>query len=165
MMTLAVELSTFMTLKLEEDVGGKLQALHMLQCLCCILRCMIDGYRALPNFMFKRNIPNLFPAQVLSRLPIMGTQCEILNSHGGKMGCGSRNLLTFQRKPAVSIFFHLEGGFRMICLNITFLPSHPRILIFYGLLWSTVSMLKLTFDVLPCILGATDQTCLSNQEV
>jgi hypothetical protein len=45
------------------------------------------------------------------------------------------------------------------------MASHPRILIFCGLLWSTVSMLKLAFDVLPCILGATDQTCLSNQEV
>jgi hypothetical protein len=80
-MTLAVELYTFMTLKLEEDVGGKLQALHMLQCLCCVLHCMIYGYTALPNVMLKRDIPNMFPVQVLSRLPIMGTQCEILNSH------------------------------------------------------------------------------------
>jgi hypothetical protein len=53
----------------------------------------------------------------------MGTQCEILNSHGGKVGCGGRNLLTFQRKLAVSVFFHLEGGFRTIKLNITFLPQ------------------------------------------
>jgi len=126
MVTLAVELYTFVTLKLEEGVGGKLQALHVLQFLCCMLRCMICGYRALLNIMLKINIPNnsnnanknnirnMFPAQVLSHLPIMGTQCEILDSHGGKMGCGSRNLLTFQRKPAVSIFFHLEGGLRMI---------------------------------------------------
>jgi hypothetical protein len=58
MMTLAVELYTFMTLKLEEGVGGKLEALHVLQCLCCILRCMICGYGALLNVMLKRNILN-----------------------------------------------------------------------------------------------------------
>jgi len=38
------------------------------------------------------------------------------------MGCSGRNLLTFQRKPAVSILHH-EGGYRMIYLNITFLPE------------------------------------------
>jgi hypothetical protein len=45
------------------------------------------------------------------------------------------------------------------------MASHPRILIFHGLLLSNVGMLKLAFDVLPHILGATDQTYLSNQEV
>jgi hypothetical protein len=52
-------------------------------------------------------------------------------------------------------------------LNITFLPeaSHPRILIFHGLFWNTVSMLKLTLNILSCILGVTDHTCLSNQAV
>jgi len=73
MMTLAMELYTFMTLKLEECVGGMLQALHMLQCLCCVLCCMICGYLGLLNVMLKRNFLNMFPAQVLSHLPIMGT--------------------------------------------------------------------------------------------
>jgi hypothetical protein len=65
-MTLAMEIYTFMTLKLEECVGGKLQTLHMLQFLCCILCCMICVYRALLNIMLKRNIPDVLPAQVLS---------------------------------------------------------------------------------------------------
>jgi hypothetical protein len=73
MMTLDMELYTFMTLKLEECVGGKLQALHMLQCLCCILHCMICGYRALLNVTLKRDIHTMFPAQVLSHLAITGT--------------------------------------------------------------------------------------------
>jgi hypothetical protein len=87
MVTLDMELYIFMTLILEECVGGKLQTLHLLQCLCCVLHCMICRYIALLNVMFKRNFPNMFPAKVLSHLPIMGTQCEILDSHGGKMGC------------------------------------------------------------------------------
>jgi hypothetical protein len=73
MMTLDMELYTFMTLKLEECVGGKLQALHMLQCLCCVLRCMMCGYIALLNVMLKRSFPNMFPAQVLLHLPVTGT--------------------------------------------------------------------------------------------
>jgi len=73
MMTLVMELYTFMTLKLEKCVGGKLQVLHMLRFLCCVLHCMICGYITLLNVLLKRNIPNMFPAQVLSHLPITGT--------------------------------------------------------------------------------------------
>lgn len=73
MMTLDMELYTFMTLKLEECLGGNLQTSHLPQCLCCVSRCMIRGYIALLNVMLKRNFPNMFPAQVLSHLPIMGT--------------------------------------------------------------------------------------------
>jgi hypothetical protein len=72
-MTLDMELYTFMTLKLEECVGGKLHALHMLQCLCCVVCCIICGYIAVVNIMLRRNIPNMLLTQVLPHLPIMGT--------------------------------------------------------------------------------------------